>query len=115
MSNKINPSAPSRRTRKRYTKQFKQDAVDMVVRSGRPAAQVARELGVNENLMAKWVRIHLEEMDRTAEAVDGMSPSEMASEIRRLQGELDHVSEQRDILKKALNIVGSEKTGGRRS
>ena len=115
MSNKTNSSASNRRTRKRYTPEYKSDAVRLVVRSGRPAAQVARDLGVSENLVAKWVRLHLIEMDQNSEQVDGLNPSEMSAEIRRLQGELDHVSEQRDILKKALGIIGSEKPGRRHS
>jgi len=103
-----NNEAKPRKTRRRYTAEFKSDAVTNVIRSGQPAAAVARELGIKPNLLAKWVRLHLAEKDQEAGETDGLSPSESAAEIKRLRRELGHVSEQRDILKKVLAILSSD-------
>ena len=42
--------------RKKYTSQFKADAVELVVTSGRPIAQCAVDLGINEGTLGNWVR-----------------------------------------------------------
>lgn len=47
--------------RKRYTQKYKEEAVELVLSSGRPIAQVAGEIGVNEGTLGKWVRNHRED------------------------------------------------------
>ncbi|WP_161485767.1 transposase [Enteractinococcus helveticum] len=42
--------------RKKYTAEFKQRAVDLVIDSGRPVAQVSVEIGVKEGTLGNWVR-----------------------------------------------------------
>lgn len=42
--------------RKKYTPQFKADAVELVITSGRPIAQCAVDLGINEGTLGNWVR-----------------------------------------------------------
>jgi transposase len=41
-------------TRKRHTKEFKLQAVRLLTQSGRPGAEVARELGIRRNQLYKW-------------------------------------------------------------
>ncbi len=41
--------------RKKYSSEFKEEAVKMVIESSRPAAEVAREIGVNEGMLGNWV------------------------------------------------------------
>ena len=78
----------------------------MLVDSRRPLAQVARELGVHENLLRKW---------KTAVGMGsgaGTSPDSglftLAEENRRLRFELARVKEERDILKKATAFFARE-------
>ncbi len=40
--------------RRRFTAEFKEEAVRLLAHSGRPLAQVARESGIHENLLRKW-------------------------------------------------------------
>ncbi len=84
-------------TRCRYTAEFKGEAVRLVATSGQPVAQIARELGVNEQTLHKWKR------DATATDGTGVVPDHFAQqeENRRLRRELARVTEERDILKKA--------------
>ena len=44
--------------RKKYTQQFKDDAVELVISSGRPIAQVCTDIGVNEGTLGNWVRTY---------------------------------------------------------
>lgn len=43
-------------TRRRFTKDFKMEAVRQVVREGRTRRDVANELGINANLLGRWVK-----------------------------------------------------------
>jgi transposase len=88
------------RKRKTYDRQFKVDAVSMVVNGGRSVRAVARELGIDPNSLYHWKREFSEE---GAEAFPGkgrLSPQE--EELRRLRRELAQAKEDREILKKAL-------------
>ena len=93
-------------TRRRYTAEFKAEAVRLVATSGRPVAQIARELGVNEQTLHKWkrqVRRTPDSFGATASDGSGVVPDHFAQqqENRRLRRELVRVTEERDILKKA--------------
>ena len=99
--------------RRKYDKDFKRDAVAMVMRSRKSAVEVGKELGINGNMLARWKQEHLESMDQSCGDLpeSGLKPSEVEAENRRLRRELAHVSEQRDILKKAISIFSQEGNG----
>jgi transposase len=90
--------------RRRFTAEFKAEAVRLVASSGKPLAQVARELGLNEQVLRNW--------KKQATAVDGRGviPDHFAQaeEIRRLRRELVRVTEERDILKKATAFFANQ-------
>jgi transposase-like protein len=44
------------RTRRGFTKEFKRDAVELVRSTGRPIAEIARELGIYDSTLGNWVR-----------------------------------------------------------
>ena len=87
-------------TRRQFTKEFKLEAVRLVVEEKRPLAQVARDLDIGRNLLRRW-KDELQGAGK-AEAFPGngqlTSPDE---EIRRLRRELEQVRQERDFLKKA--------------
>jgi len=99
--------------RRKYDDEFKRDAVAMVIRSGKSASEVGKELGINGNMLARWKQEHLDRMDQSCGALPetGMTPSEVEADNRRLRRELAYVSEQRDILKKAISIFSQEGNG----
>lgn len=84
------------RVRRRFTAEFKAEAVRLVSRGSKPTSAVARELGVNAELLRRWVREAQPERPRTGDA-----PESLEAENRRLRRELAQVTEERDILKKA--------------
>jgi transposase len=87
----------SPRVRRTFTPQFKKDAVALI-RGGRSATEVAHDLGIARSLLQRW-REQLAE----PEAFPGTGRRRPAAEeVRRLQQQLRQVTEERDILKKAL-------------
>ena len=102
------------KTRRYFDDAFKQDAVNRVLRTNKSSAEVSRELGIQGNLLARWKRDFLEKADHTVES-GVMKPSELVAALEAARREADDLREQRDILKKALNIFSQQMPkGGRR-
>ena len=93
---------------KRYSQEFKDDAVRHWIKSGQSADEVARGLGVTTWSLRRWKAQKLHEMDGNAAAGAEMKPSEREAEIRRLRKELRETQEQREILKKAVIFFGQD-------
>lgn len=83
-----------------HTDEFKQEAVRLVTTQGLSRAQVARDLGISQDTIGRWVRAH-GPVQREPDA-PGAAPS--AVELARLRRENEHLRRERDILKKALGI-----------
>lgn len=95
--------------RRRYSKEFKSDAVAMVLHGGKSVKEVAEDLGLNRNLLSRWRREELEGMDRSCDLPKGgMKPSDIEAENQQLRRELARIREQRDILKKAVGIFSRQ-------
>jgi transposase len=85
----------SNKVRRKFTAEFKAEAVAMVEASGGNIAKVAKELQIHDSSLGNWVR------QARAEAV-GAPSAEERSEIRDLRRELERVTRERDILAKAV-------------
>ena len=82
-------------TGKRYTDEFKFEAVRQVTEHGRPVAEVAQRLGITSHSLYAWKKtLAKPEVVQRAEL-------DQSAEVRRLKAELKRVTEERDILKKA--------------
>jgi transposase len=105
-------------SRKIYTEEFKKEAVDLYVSSGRPLSHVARELGITANTLRAWKKALLGgsggQGRAVGEALAGADPEQMAEEIRRLVRENEYLRRQRDILKKAASILAEDPQLGMR-
>jgi len=88
--------------RRRYDREFKREAVKLVIDEGRAVAVVARNLGIHENLLHKWKKQYEEDPQYAFPGTGRLK--EPDEEMRRLRKELADVREERDILKKALAI-----------
>ncbi len=88
-------SANVSRSRRRFTSEFKAEAVAMVAAADGNVAKVARELNIYDSTLGNWVR------QARAEA-DGAPSVEERAEIRELKRELERVKRERDILGKAV-------------
>lgn len=87
------------KTRKRYTAEFKQEAVALWQASEKSAAEIEQDLGITAGILYQWQK----ESKKKAAAEANGSAGE-AAEIKRLKKELALVRQERDILKKAVSI-----------
>jgi transposase len=93
-----------RRTRTKYTKEFKKDAVNLILRSERSIRKISDELGVEYNLLCRWKR----EFDTHEEKAFPGQGNPVEVELAKLKRELLDIKEERDILKKAVAIFSKE-------
>ena len=92
--------------RRKYDREFKVEAVKLVTEGGRGVAEVARNLGIHENLLYKWREKYSEDIAHAFPGKGRLKPAE--EELRRMKRELADVTQERDILKKALAIFSKE-------
>jgi transposase len=85
------------RNRRQFTAEFKRDAVDLVRTTGRPIAEVARELGIYDSTLGNWVR--QDRIDRGEQ--EGLSTEERAR-LRQLEAENTKLRMERDLLKRTV-------------
>lgn len=85
-------------TRRRFTDAFKSEAVRLTRESGRPVAQVARELGIADNVLYRWrnEERQVESQGRTRQSVRAGQ-----DELTRLQRENATLRQERDFLRRA--------------
>lgn len=93
-----------RKLRRFYDEEFKRNAVELLESGARSAVQLARELGVSDCSLGKWKRRYGKQVAGGARAAE----EAQSQRIKYLEAELERVSRQRDILKKALGILGQE-------
>ena len=85
------------RPRRRFSDEFKRDAVDLVVTTGRPVSEVAAELGIYDSTLGNWVRRHQER----EQAGSDVSPDERAR-MKELEAENAKLRVERDLLKRTV-------------
>ena len=93
-----------KRNRQKYTKEFKDDAVKLVIEQGYNANETGRRLGVNPCNITQWVR----EYRDTQEENSGTSRRELETENRHLRKENKRLQMEREILKKAAAFFAKE-------
>jgi len=89
------PASP----RRTFSREFKIEAVRLMIEGGRPGAEVARELGINVNLLYAWKARHQEDASAVFPGKGHLSSEQQ--ELVRLRRENARLKEERDILKKA--------------
>jgi transposase len=87
------------KTRKRYTGEFKQEAVALWQASEKSAAEIEQDLGITKGILYQWQKAF-----KKKAAVEADGSAGEAAEVKRLKKELALVKQERDILKKAVSI-----------
>ena len=90
------------KVQKTYTQEFKREAVRLAQTSGKPIAQVARELGISDTAIYQWRKALAAHGDEAFPGSGHQTAQE--EELRRLKRELEVTRQERDILKKALIV-----------
>ncbi len=85
----------SPRSRRKFTPEFKAEAVALVEASGGNVAQVAKELGIYDSTLGNWVRA-------AREQAEGAPTAAERAEVRELRRELERVTRERELLARAV-------------
>ena len=93
--------------RRKYDREFKEGAVRLVLDTGRPIAEIAREIDVHPGTLGNWV-----DQARQAERPETLTGSER-DELNRLRREVHELRMQRDVLKRSVVLWVDEAMGRR--
>jgi transposase len=87
-------------TRRKFDQDFKEGAVRLVRETGKPVAQVARDLGINEGTLGNWVNA---DKRRRGDGSGALDVDERA-ELARLRKENAELAMERDVLKRSVAL-----------
>ena len=90
--------------RKKYTPEYKAEAVDLVVNSGRAVAEIARDLGIHEATLGSWVNL----AKKNGTIVEKPVTADERARLRVLEDENRKLRMERDFLKKAAAWFASQ-------
>jgi transposase len=94
--------------RRKFSREFKVESVNLVRERGVSVAQAARDLDLHENLLRKWVKEFGSDPAHAFPGLGQMKPEQQ--EIERLRREVAKLRAERDILKKAAAFFAKEAT-----
>jgi transposase len=92
-------------TRRQFTDAFKSEAVRLTQELGRPVAQVARELGISDNVLYRW-RTEQRQVEAQGRTRQGVRAEQ--DELTRLKRENEMLRKERDFLKRAAAFFARE-------
>jgi transposase len=87
-------------SRRKFDAEFREGAVRIVRESGKPIAQVARELGINEGTLGNWVA----KERRARDGGDGRLSQSERAELNQLRKENAELVMERDVLKRSVAL-----------
>ena len=91
----------AKKKRKKYTREFREEAVKLITEQGYNISEAARNLGINASMLGKWKR------EQETESNPGNDVS-LQAEVRRLRKENKRLKMEREILKKAATFFAKE-------
>lgn len=91
-------------TRRKFTDQYKAEAVELVINSGRPVAEIARDLGINEGTLGNWVQLAKKRGEFTEKPLE----VDERAELKELREENRRLKMEREILEKAAAWFAKE-------
>ena len=94
-------------TRRKFDQDFRDGAVRIVRETGKPVAQVARDLGINEGTLGNWVA---QDRQRREDGGGQLGEDERA-ELARLRREVAELQMERDLLKRSVALWVKEAMG----
>lgn len=92
--------------RREFSKEFKRDAVSLVIEQGYSRVEAAKSLGIHPALMSRWVREQTEDGDDAFRGKGKLRPEQ--EEIRQLREEVKRLKMEKEILKKAAVFFAKE-------
>lgn len=95
----------TKRKRKRYTREFKEEAVKLVTEQGYQVGEAARNLGIHPNMLSRW---RSEILGDDESSSGSGSSNDVQAELQRLRKENKRLRMEREILKKAAAFFAKE-------
>jgi transposase len=92
--------------RKTYSKEFKLDAISLVLEQGYSRSEAARSLGITPDLVARWAREHKADDGHAFRGNGKLTPEQ--EEIRQLKAQVKRLEMEKEILKKATVFFAAE-------
>ena len=92
---------------RRYTDEFKLEVLAMAASGEKSISQLAHDLGINANLIYRWRQRY--QIDEEAEQLRPSNERELVAENRQLRRELAIAQQERDVLKKAIQIFSQDR------
>ena len=94
-------------TRKQYTKEFKLDAISLVLHHGHTTTEVSRNLEITSNMLRRWIREYqADDADQSFRGNGKLTPEQ--EEIRQLKAQIKQLKLEREILKEATVFFAKE-------
>jgi transposase len=90
----------SRKRRRNFSREFKLEAVKLITHKGYSIAEASRSLGIDYSVLRRWKNQFEKDPQHAFPGKGQLKPAD--EEIWRLRKQLEQVTEERDILKKAL-------------
>jgi transposase len=93
-------------SRRKFDQDFKEGAVRLVRETGKPIAQIAKDLGINEGTLGNWVNL-----DRRRREDNGSLSEDERAELVRLRKENAELAMERDVLKRSVALWVKDASG----
>ena len=94
-------------SRRRYSREFKLEAVRLLLEGDRGLAQTARDLNINRTMLSGWRKQYLEDPEGAFIGSGRRKPED--EDLDKLRREIEELREEREILKKALAYFTEKK------
>lgn len=92
--------------RRVYSKEFKQDAISLVIEQGYGCSEAARSLGIHQALLSRWISEYKEDSGSAFRGKGKLRPEQ--EELRQLREEVKRLKMEKEILKKAAVFFAKE-------
>src|SRR3979490_3424442 len=101
------------RQRRSFTEEYKRQAAELVVSSGRSITSVAKDLGLRDSVLRRWVEKLRQEPASAARRPTTQAtqmPADQGASIARVRQENERLRMERNILKKSIAIFAGTRT-----
>ena len=88
--------------RRKYSQEFKEDVLNMLKTGNKRVPELSKELGISEQMIYRWYKKSNGKTDVKENVID------QEKELRELRTKLADITEERDILKKAVSIFSKQ-------
>jgi transposase len=95
-----------KRRNKKFTDEFKSDAVKLVTEQGYSCTEVGRRMGISHTNISRWVREHRKQMESPSSSSGSLR--DLENEVKQLRKENKRLLMEREILKKAAAFFANE-------